>query len=213
MRVDCASLVDLRAIDNNTVRAALDHAQEEVGVLLVVGSLGAVALGVGHGAVHGEVLVLHHNQELLEILVVMRAILLIDLIGGGVDGIESVHTDTALEAAGGLLTKQALHLDLLDKVVGGLVQMSEAVDLAAGEIRCCGHQVLILWILRERIGHSDAVDAGADDRMIDPVVDLFAEHINAGVELAQRVDIFLCGHHGVILLVLPMGSPAMPDFP
>ena len=200
VRVDRAGLVDLRAVDDDAVRVTLDHAQEEVGILLVVGSLGAVALGVGHGAVYGEILILHHDQELLEILVVVRAVLLVDLVGGGVDGVEGVHADAALEAAGRFLTEQALHLDLFDKVVGGLMQVGETVDLAASEIGRRGHQVLILRVLRERIGHGDAVDAGADDRVIDPVVDLFAEHINAGVELAQRIDIFLGGHHGVILL-------------
>ena len=97
-----------------------------------MGSLAAVALGVGHGAVHRQVVVLHVDEELLEILVVVGAVLLIDLVGGGIDGVEGVHAHAALEAASRLLTQQSLHLYLFHQILAGLVEVGKAVDFVAG---------------------------------------------------------------------------------
>ena len=72
--------------------------------------------------------------------------------------------------------------------------MGEAVDLPAGEIGGGRHQILVLRILRQRVGHGHAVDGGPDHGVIHPVVDLFAEHVHAGVQLTQGVDVLLRGH-------------------
>ena len=194
VRVDGAGLVALGAADHDAVLAALDDMDIHVGVGLLAGSLGAVALGVGHGAVHGQVVVLNEGQELLEVLVIVGAVLLVDLIGGGEHGVEGIHAHAALEAGSGLLAQQALHLDLVHQVLGGLVQVGEAVDGVAGEAGLHGHQVRILGILSQSVGHGHAVDGGTDHGVIHPVVDLLAEHVYPGVQLAQAVNVLLCGH-------------------
>ena len=165
-----------------------------VGIGLIVGGLGAVALGVGHGAVHGEVVVLHHGQELLEVLMIVGAVLLVHLKGGGEHRVERVHAHAALEAAGGLLAQQALHLHLVDEVLGGLVQVGEAVDGVARQAGLHRHQVGILGVLGQSVGHGHAVDGRADHGVVHPVLNLLPEHIHPGIQFAQALYILLCGH-------------------
>ena len=192
--VDGAGLVALGAADHDAIGAALHDMDVHVGVRLLAGRLGAVALGVGHGAVHGQVVVLDVGQELLEVLVVVGAVLLVDLEGGGEHGVEGVHAHAALEAGSGLLAQQALHFHLVHQVLGGLVQVGEAVDGVARQAGLHGHEVRVLGVLGQGVGHGHAVDAGADHGVVHPVVDLLAEHVHPGVQLAQAVNVFLCGH-------------------
>ena len=199
--VEDAGLVGLGAPDHDAVGAALHHVEEQVGVVLGVGGLGAVALHVGHGAVHGQVLVLDVGHELLEVLVVAGAVLLVGLIGGGKDGVEGVHAHAALEAGGGLLTQQALHLHLLDEVAGGLVDVGEAVDPLAGVGGDGGHQILVLGHLGQIIGHAHAVEGGAENGVVHGTLHLLAEHIDLHVQLADALDVLFAGHkcHGRLL--------------
>ena len=192
--VDGPRLVALRAADDDAIVAAFHDMHEHVGVGLRVGSLGAVALGVGHRAVHCQVVVLHIDEEPLEVLVVVRAALLVNFVGAGKDGVEGVHAHAALEAGGGLLPQQTLHFHLFHQVLAGLVQVRKAVYLMTRQAGGRGHKLLILRILRQRVGHGHAVDGRADHRVIHPVVDFLPEHVHAGVQLAQGVDVFLCGH-------------------
>ena len=137
--VDGAGLVAFRAADHNAVVAAFHHVDVHIRVGLLMGCLGAVALGVGHGAVHGQIVVLHVDEEFLEVLVIACAALLVDLIGGGVHGVEGVHAHAALEAGGGLLPQQTLHFHLLHQIIGRLVKVGEAVDFPPGQAGGGGH--------------------------------------------------------------------------
>ena len=112
---------------------------------------------------------------------VMCSVFFIDLIGRGVGRVERVHANAPLEAGCGLLTEQSLHLDFLFEVFGALVDVRETVNLVSGQVGSRGHQVLILWIVGQVIGDCHAVDGRTDDRVIDPVVDFFTEHIDSGV--------------------------------
>ncbi len=128
VRVAGARLVRLGAAHDDAVVALLDDVHVHVGVGLLVRRQRAVALGVGHGAVGDEVVVLQVLHVLLEALVVVGAPGLVGLVGDRVEGVDGVHADAALEAGAGLLAQQALHLDLLGEVLGGLVDVGEAVD-------------------------------------------------------------------------------------
>ena len=78
---------------------------------------------------------------------------LIHLVGGRPDSVEGIHTYTALEAASGLLTEETLHLDLLDQVLSALVNVAEAIDRLARDVGGSGHQVFVLLLLSQLIGH------------------------------------------------------------
>ena len=198
--VDGAGLVALGTADHDAVGTALHHMNVHVGISLLAGRFGTVTLGVGHSAVHGEVIVLNVGQELLEVLVIVGAVLLVDLIGGGEDGVEGVHAHAALEAGSSLLAQQTLHLHLVHQVLGGLMQVGEAVDGVTGEAGLHGHQLSVLGVLSQSVGHGHAVDGGADHGVIHPVLDLLAEHIDAGVQLPQGLNVFLGGHQCHFLL-------------
>ena len=198
--VDGAGLVALCAADHDAVGTALHNMDVHIGISLLAGGLGTVALGVGHSTVHGEVIVLNVGQELLEVLVIVGAVLLVDLIGGGEDGVKGVHAHAALEAGSGLLAQQTLHLHLVHQVLGGLMQVGEAVDGVTGEAGLHGHQLSVLRILSQSVGHGHAVDGGADHGVVHPVLDLLAEHIDAGVQLPQGLNVFLGGHQCHFLL-------------
>ena len=172
----------LGTADHDAVSAALHNVDEHVGIGLVMGSLGAVALGVGHGAVHGQVVVLDHGQELLEVLMIAGAVLLVHFEGGGEHGVEGVHAHAALEAGSGLLTQQTLHLHLVHQVLGGLMQMGKTVYFFTGQIGGNSHQICVFGILSQLISHGHAVDRGADHGVIHPVFNLLAKHVHAGVQ-------------------------------
>ena len=195
----------LGAADHDAVGPALHHMHIHVRVRLLAGGLGPVSLGVGHGAVHRQVIVLHESQELLEVLVIVGAVLLVGLIGGGEHGVECVHAHAPLEAAGRLLAQQALHLHLVDQVLRGLVQMGEAVDGVARQAGLHRHQVGILGILGQSVGHGHAVDGRADHRVVHPVLDLLPEHVHTGLQFAQALNVLLRRHQrSVHLFILPI---------
>ena len=199
---------------HDAVGPALHHPQEQVGVLLLVGGLGAVALDVGHGAVHGQVPFLDIGHEFFEVFKVMGAVFFVDLKGGGIDGVEGVHAHAALEARGGLLAQQALHLHFLDEILGGAVNVGEAVDPPAGLGGNGGHKILVLGHLGQIVGHAHAVEGGTQDRVVSRAVDLFAEHIDLQVQFADGCDVFFSGHqcHGIISFPRVVG-PAAPGAP
>lgn len=99
---------------------------------------GTVTLRVCHSAVNGVVMLLNILEEFLEVLMVMCSVLFICLIGCAVNGVERVHADTALETGCGLLSTESLHFNLLDQVIGALMDMCETVDgLACKNGFCC----------------------------------------------------------------------------
>ena len=153
-----------------------------VRIRLIVGSLGAVTLRVRHGAVHHQVLVLDVGQELLEVLMIMRAVLLVHFVRGGEHRVERVHTHAPLEAAGRLLAQQTLHLHLVHQVLGGLMQMGKTVYFFTGQIGGNSHQICVFGILSQLISHGHAVDRGADHGVIHPVFNLLAKRVHAGVQ-------------------------------
>ena len=197
VRVYEAGLMSLSAGDVNAVRSALNNVQEQIRISLLGRSQRAVALDVGHSAVNSKVLVLYAGEELEEVLVVLGAASLVDLVGGGEYSVHSVHAYAALEACCGLLAEQTLHLDLLDQVIGRLMHVGEAVDLLAGDVGGSGHQIFILRILSQLIGSGEGVQRRTDNRVINRVLNLLAEHVKVQMQLAKRLNILLFGHHSV----------------
>jgi len=125
---------------------------------------------------------------------VVGAVALVDLIGGGVLGVEGIHTHAALEAGGGLLAQQPLHLHLVTQVLGGAVDVGEPVDALTGLGGDDGHQILVLGHLGQIIGHAYAVEGRAEDWVVHRVLHLLAEHVDLHGDLADALDVLLTGH-------------------
>ena len=155
--VDDAGLMGFGAADHHAVGTAFHHVEEEIRIGLLMRGLGTVALGVGHGAVHGQVVLLAIEHKLFEVFMVGGAVLFVNFIGGGVLGVECIHANAALEAGGGLLAQQALHLHLVPEILGGAMDVGEAVDALAGLGGDHRHQVLILGHLCQVVGHAHGV--------------------------------------------------------
>ena len=99
----------LGAADHDAVLPLGHHVDEQVRVPLLVGLLAPVALHVGHAADGDQIVILEVDQKLFEALVVIRAVLLVDLIGDDVGRVERVHPGAALDAAAGLLVEGPQH--------------------------------------------------------------------------------------------------------
>ena len=187
-------LVGLGAANDDTVGTTLHNAQEHVGIGLGMGGQGTVTLGVGHGAVNGQVGLGGILHKLHKVLVIVGAVGLVALIGGGEQGVEGIHTHAALEAGGGLLAAQTLHLDLLDEVLGALVDVGEAVDAGAGVGGNHGHQVLILGHLGQVVGHTHGVERRTQNRALGGVIVSLTEHIDLHFDLLNAFDILFACH-------------------
>ena len=120
----------------NAFVVALDHAQEEVGIALLVRRLGAVALRVGHGAADDDIGGLRAPQEGEKALVVVGAVFGVDVEGDRMAGADGVEPDAALEAGAGAPAEFALHLMLGDEIVRRGRHVQEAVGL---------HTAISLW--------------------------------------------------------------------
>ena len=74
------------------------------------------------------------------------------------------------------------------------MDMGETVDALTGLGRHYGHQVLILGLLGQIIGHTHGVQRGAEDGVVNGVLHLLAEHIDLHRDLANALDILFAGH-------------------
>ena len=193
--VDRTGLVGFGATYHDTVGTNFHDMHEQIGVFLLRGRKAAVALGVGHRAIDGEVVLLNVLHVFGEAFVVVGSESLIHFIGGGPDGVESVHTYAALEAGSGLLTHQTLHLHFLDQVVGALMQMAEAVDSFSDEGRIGRHQVFVFLLLGQFVGHGHRIQGRTDDGVVNRVLDTFSEHIDLQVHFLEAFDVLFCCHH------------------
>ena len=192
--IDGTGLVCLGSSHHDTVSTLFHDAQKEICIFLLAGRETPVPFGISHSTIHHQIIFLHIGQVFDEICVILGAILLVDFVCSGEHRIESVHPHAALEAGSGLLSQQSLHLDLFPQVVRTLMKMGEPVDFLASEIGGCGHQILVLRIMSQFIGHGKTVDGWFDHGMIHPVVDFFAEHVHSGVELSQAFNILVSCH-------------------
>ena len=196
--VDHAGHVGLCAPDDDAVIPLFHHMDEQVGILLLAGPQAAVALHVGHGAGDHQVVLLHVLQILLEPLMVVGTHGLIDLVGDGVGGVHGVEAHAALIAGAGLLGDHPQHLHLLHQILGGLVDVGEAVDLLTGQVGGGGHQLLVLLHARQGVGHGGGVDVTTDEGVVDEGLGIqqLALQIDLDLPAAQAVFIFLGSFHG-----------------
>ena len=198
MGIDHPRLVGLGPPDHDAVLPPLHNVDKEVRVGLLAGLLAAVALGVGHGPGHHDVGLLDILHILLQPLMVIRAVLLVDLVGGDVRGVQGVEAHAALETGAGLLPDHAHHLDLFHQVLGALVHVGEAVDLLTGKMGRSGHQVFVLGVEGQFVGQGGRVHVGGGHGIVHDALDLSAVAIYNGMEFPQAVLVLLSIHHGDI---------------
>ena len=98
--------------------------------------------------------------------------LLVHLEGGAVEGICSVKANASLIAGTCLLRDHAEHLNLLDQILYTLMDMGETVDLLACKVRGYSHQILVLGIHGQIIGHGCGIDMTADIRIVNDLITL-----------------------------------------
>ena len=182
-----------RAADYDSVRTAFHDMHVHVRVRLLRRRFRAVAFGVGHGAVYRQVVVLHEREKLLKVLVIMRPVFLINFIRARKDGVEGIHAYATLETGRGFLSQKALHFDLVHQVLSGLVKVGKAVNRMPREAGFHRHEVLVFGVLRQRVSHGHAVNRRANHGMVHPVFDFLPEHIHAGFQFPQGINVFLRG--------------------
>lgn len=120
MSEEYAGLVALEAADDYAVVADLVNVDVAVAVRLLAGRQGAQALRIGDGDRAAQVVVLDVAQELHEPLVVVRAEVMVHIIGAGTQAGERLRAGAAVRAAADDLGKGAGRAGLAVGVLRGV---------------------------------------------------------------------------------------------
>ena len=112
-------------------------------------------------------------------------------------GVESIHADTALKTGAGQLPKPALHFVLQHQVFRAFGNVQKAVDALINIRRPGGAQFRVA--LRQVVGFGHRIDGGAYYRVIHRFGDTFTEQVNVQVAAADAFDVFVAGSdHGLV---------------
>ena len=71
--------------------------------------------------------------------------------------------------------------------------MGEAVDLLAGEMAGGQHEILVLGLLSQPVGHGQTIEAGPDDGMVGVIVDPIPEEVDLEVQVGDALYVLLGG--------------------
>jgi hypothetical protein len=149
----------LGAGDDDSPGLTLDNVQVGVGVRLLVGSLRAVALGVGHGDSQRQVARLHLFEVSREARPMFAAAArIVDAGADLMDRVQRVVRQIALRAAG-LLTQDAHRLELVQQVAGRFVDVQHAIDGPAAAACTAVISGDFPGIEREIVGDCQGVDS------------------------------------------------------
>jgi hypothetical protein len=88
---------------------------------------------------------------------------------------------------------EAEHLDFFDQIVHALVDMSESVDLSAGEMRGSGHQILIFRTKGELIRESRRVDVRTKTGMLCNILYAFPIIVDDMMKIFETLDVIFFG--------------------
>ena len=134
MGVDRTGHMEFCPPDDDPVVPAVDNMDILIRVRLIRGAFGPVTFRVCHGPHHHQVFILDIGQPLLESFKIVGSVLLVNLIGHRVGGIDPVVAHAPLKAGSGLLPQHTKELDLLEQVLDVLMDMGETADRPAGEV-------------------------------------------------------------------------------
>ncbi len=132
MGIDAAGHMQLGPADHQSFFPPFDDMDILIRVDLFRRAFGTVPFGIGHGPDHHIIFLLDHDQPFFKSLQVIGFVLLIDLKGHGIDGIDPVQAHTALKAGSGFLSQNAQQLDLFDQIFHILMDMGKAADDLTG---------------------------------------------------------------------------------
>ena len=159
--------------------------QVAVHIGLLVWTLAAVALGIGHRDAQRQVLVLHAVQVIEKAGSVLRAAArVVDACRDLADGVQCIVHEIALGAAG-FLADQAHGFQLVEQVTGAGVDVSEPVHALAAGLLHSRHDGRVLRLERVVVGECDGVDAGAEGAFVGHAVHLAAIDEYVRLVLAQ----------------------------
>src|SRR5262249_60892281 len=85
----------------NVLVAAPHNVEKQIGIALLMGRLGAIALGIGHCSADHDVSGLRSFEKAEEALVIFAAVLAVDIEGHGMAAANGVESDATLEASAG----------------------------------------------------------------------------------------------------------------
>jgi hypothetical protein len=91
------------------------------------------------------------------------------------------------------MANEAEHLDLLDQVIHTLMNVSESVDLPAGEMRRGCHQVFMFGPEGKFIGEGGSIDVGPKTRMHGNILHALPIVINSVMKIFKALDVILFG--------------------
>ena len=178
---------------NDTILTALNNMQILVGVPLFRGACRAITLGIRLRTGTDQIVLLEVFQELQETLIVGCAVLGINVFDDGGQRIHHINAHTALYAAAAHAADLTGHLLLLQQILGTLVDVGKAVDGFAGDVRCCGHQILHLGIIYHAECHADRAAGSHDAGVV--TADTLSVQVDVVTHPFQLFQIlFLCSH-------------------
>jgi hypothetical protein len=97
---------------------------------------------------------------------------------------------------------QSEHLDFLDQIIHTLVDMSESVDLPAGEMGAGSHQVLMFRAEGELIGEGRGVDVRKKTGMLCNILDTFPVIIDDVMKVFETLDVVILSNDSFHLFLL-----------
>ena len=189
------------AADHDAVTAPLFNAHISFCIRLVGWSQHPVTLDVCLSAAAHQVFGLEASEPFLEVLMVLGStvVLLVRFVGNVIDGVGTVYTHAALDAAAHLLAEQTGHVLLFVQVFGAMMDVSIAVDSLTGEMRDGGAQVLVLRPGCFIKSGADGIDAVHLELIC--AVDQLAVEVEVPLHLGQAFDILLfCSHLSSLLM-------------
>ncbi len=104
--------------------------------------------------------------------------LLVYFIRDAVQSVQGIVSDAALEASAGLLAYGSQHPHLFHQLLRAVMDVGEAIDLFAAEVRRGRDQVLELGVVSHVVGHGSSVDVGTESGIVHQVLDPFPSKVH-----------------------------------
>ena len=187
--------------DHNPVVTSLHHVEIHVFVDLLMGGEGAVTFHIGDAGICSQIILLNVLEKFHEVVVILSAVFLIDVIGYNGQGRQAVQARAPLMACAYIITQFPVDLHPCHQVINTGRGQGEPAHRFINE-RAYGHRQIPVFI---HVGHlvscRRCLNACANTRVVNYVGDTFPEHICSGFQRPNRFNVFLfcLKTHGFLL--------------